>query len=63
MSEYTKKETIMFYGKRFLKTFVPLALVIIPSLGFNAETFAIAVIVPVLTTLDKWMREQGWYTL
>ena len=59
--DYKKKENILFYTKRFLKTFVPAALVLIPTLGFAPESFVIAVAVPALNTFDKWARENKWY--
>lgn len=61
--KYTPAEQALFYSKRFLKVFVPLALVMLPTMGFSPESFAINVAVPTLTTLDKYMRNQGWYKI
>ena len=59
--EYTTKENVIYYVKRFLKVFVPTALVVIPTLGTSPEGFLVATLIPLLTTLDKFMREQNWY--
>lgn len=63
VKEYTLREEIVFYGKRFLKVFVPAALILIPSMGFGPETFVMVTLIPLLTTFEKWMRNQGWYDL
>jgi len=60
---YTKKEQILFYSKRFLKAFVPLALVIISLSNLEPKSFVIMFVAPLLMTLEKWMRVQGWYKL
>lgn len=59
--EYTPTEQFLFYGKRFLKTFVPAVLIILPTLGLSPEGFVVSVAIPALTTFEKWMRNQGWY--
>ena len=59
--EYTTKQNLWYYTKRFLKTFIPAALVLIPTLGLAPESFIIAVAVPAITTFDKWAREENWY--
>lgn len=61
--KYTTKDNIIFYGKRFLKTFVPALLIVIPTMGFSPESFAVTVLVPALSTFDKWMRNNDWYKI
>lgn len=58
---YTWSEQAVYYGKRFLKTFVPALLVILPVMGTNPEGFVAAVLIPALATLDKYLRNKGWY--
>lgn len=60
---YTPMEQLMFYGKRFLKVFVPAVLVLLPAMGLSPESFLVSVAVPALTTFEKWMRDNDWYNL
>lgn len=61
---YTKREQIVHYTKRFLKFAVPLAVVMIPVIATTQTEWSVAgwvAIAPVLTTLDKFLRDHGVY--
>lgn len=63
---YTTWESIIFYTKRFLKVAIPLAIVELPLVATAVMTWKtagiVAVVTPILTTLDKYARDNGWYS-
>jgi hypothetical protein len=61
---YTKWQQLLYYCRRFLKVAIPLVLVEIPLLWQAQLTWTTAgwtVLVPVLSTFDKYARDNGWY--
>ena len=56
-NDYTNNERAVYYVKRFLKVFIPTVLAVAPTLGLTEQGFILAVLVPCLTTLEKWLRD------
>lgn len=63
MVKYTLLEQAKYYAIRFLKVALPTAVVLLPTIGLNPTGFLASVLIPAITTLDKYARNQGWYSL
>jgi hypothetical protein len=62
--QYTKWQQVLYYFRRFLKVAIPLILTEIPLVAtamIDWKTAGILVLVPVLSTADKYARDNGWY--